>query len=57
MASYFSGPNNTKYLAPSKTLTDPSAWFWTSQSFVMNQNIFIRFFIHEKYYQNQNLGV
>ena len=25
MASYFSGPNNTKYLAPSKTLTNPSA--------------------------------
>ena len=24
MASYFSGPNNTKYLVPSETLINPS---------------------------------
>ena len=64
IASYFSEPNNSKYLVQSLNFNniyfiEPNMqWFFTNQSFiwnVINQNIFIVPYHQTKYCQNQNL--
>ena len=57
MKSYFSLPNNTKYLVPSKTLINPS----NSSNLIckglaaIKLNYFCMTFHLLKYYQDQNL--